>query len=60
VVIAAETTLSDGDGKPLDAPPLPEASLVDIGTRKGDTVAVRWGSYEGFLPADHLRPLLVK
>ncbi len=60
VVVAPETTLSDAEGKPLDAPPLPEASLVEIGARKGDTVAVRWGSYEGFLPADHLRPLLVK
>lgn len=59
VVVVPETVLEDDDGKPIDAPPLPEATLVELGARKNDRVAARWGSYEGWLPAAHLRALVL-
>lgn len=59
VVVVPETVLEDDDGKPIDSPPLPEATLVELGARKNDRVAARWGSYEGWLPATHLRPLVL-
>jgi hypothetical protein len=59
VVVVPETVLEDDDGKPIDSPPLPEATLVELGARKKDRVAARWGSYEGWLPTTHLRPLVL-
>ena len=60
VVVAVETQLSDADGNPVEGPPIPEASLVEVEARQGDRYPVRWGSYAGWLPAEHVRPLLVK
>lgn len=60
VVVALETKLSDADGNPIEGPPIPEASLVEVEARQGDRYPARWGSYAGWLPAEHVRPLLVK
>ncbi len=60
VVVAVETQLTDTDGNPIEGPPIPEASLVEVEARQGDRYPARWGSYAGWLPAEHVRPLLVK
>jgi tetratricopeptide (TPR) repeat protein len=59
VVVVPETMLEDDAGKPIELPPLPEATLVELGARKNDRVEARWGAYEGWLPAGHLRPLVL-
>lgn len=60
VVVVGETQLADADGNPVEGPPIPEASLLEIEARQGDRFPARWGSYSGFVPAEHVRPLLVR
>jgi hypothetical protein len=57
VVVAPEITLVDARAKPIAAPTIPEAALVELGPRRGDEVLVRWGSYEGLAPSDSVRAL---
>jgi hypothetical protein len=55
VIVVAEVSMRDEDGQPAQTPDIPEATLVEVGQREGDAVAVRWGSYEGFVPAESVR-----
>jgi len=58
VVVAPAVTLRGENGKPTDAPELPEAALVELGEAKDGDVLVRWGSYEGWVERGAVRPLL--
>ncbi len=60
IVVAPETRIEDEDGKPADAPVIPEASLVEVGPRKENRVLVRWGNYEGWVPWGAVRTLAVR
>ncbi|MBL8741734.1 MAG: hypothetical protein JNK04_11590, partial [Myxococcales bacterium] len=60
VVVVVEAALQDENGANTDAPAIPEATLVELSERRGDNVLVRWGSYEGWLPHESVRPLLLK
>ncbi len=55
VIVVAEVGMRDDDGQPIQGPDIPEATLVEVGEREGDAIAVRWGSYEGFVPAESVR-----
>lgn len=59
VIVDAEAVLEGDDDKRLDAPVIPEASLVEIGERKDDEVFVRWGNYEGWVPYRTVRAVVV-
>jgi hypothetical protein len=60
VIVVTEAALQDENGSNTDAPVIPEATLVELSERRGENVFVRWGSYEGWLPHDTVRPLLLK
>ncbi len=60
VIIVTEAALQDENGANTDSPAIPEATLVELSERRGDNVLVRWGSYEGWLPHEAVRPLLLK
>lgn len=60
VIIVTEAALEDENGANTDSPTIPEATLVELSQRRGDNVFVRWGSYEGWLPHEAVRPLLLK
>jgi len=60
VVVNADAALVDDKGKPVDAPSVPEAALVILGPRRGDQVRVTYGTFEGWLPRTHLRPLILR
>lgn len=60
VIVLVEAALQDENGANTDAPAIPEATLVELSERRGDNVLVRWGSYEGWLPHEAVRPLLLK
>jgi hypothetical protein len=60
VIVLVEAALQDENGANTDAPAIPEATLVELSERRGDNVFVRWGSYEGWLPHEAVRPLLLK
>ncbi|MBL9028655.1 MAG: hypothetical protein JNL21_41065 [Myxococcales bacterium] len=58
VVVAPALTLRDSSGKAVgDAPEVPEAALVELGDSREGQVLVRWGSYEGWVPRETVRPL---
>ncbi len=59
VIVAPGADITDDNGKSVGAPEVPEASLVEVGERRGDELLVRYGSYEGWVPARTVRPLLV-
>lgn len=59
VIVATGADISDDDGKSIGAPEIPEASLVEVGERRGENILVRYGSYEGWVPARAVRVLLV-
>jgi hypothetical protein len=60
VIVVVEAALQDENGANTDSPAIPEATLVELSERRGDNVLVRWGSYEGWLPHEAVRPLLLK
>ncbi len=60
VVITPEAALTDLAGANIDAPVMPEATLVELGERRAENVFVRWGSYEGWVAQSAVRPLLVE
>jgi len=60
VIVLPEASLEADQGNSSDAPAIPEATLVELGERKGDEVLVRWGSYEGWLPARAVRVIAVR
>jgi hypothetical protein len=55
VVVVPEIGMRDDDGQPTQAPDIPEATLLEVGERKDDVLLVRWGSYEGWVPAESVR-----
>jgi tetratricopeptide (TPR) repeat protein len=57
VVIASELRLLDDQGKAIAGDPLPEAASVEVGSRRGSLVHVRWGASEGWVPAADVRVL---
>ena len=58
VVVAPAVTLRDLAGKAVqDAPEIPEASLIELGESQDGQVLVRWGSYEGWVARETVRPL---
>lgn len=60
VIVVSEATLEGDAGKVADAPDIPEGSLVEVGERKDELVLVRWGNYEGWLPARAVRVLALR
>lgn len=57
VVVVAEITLTDEAQKALPGSAVPEGASVEVGSRIGDRVLVRWGSQEGYAPATSVRLL---
>jgi hypothetical protein len=57
VVVAPEVALRGEDGALVEAPVLPEGTLVEIGEQHGELVELRWGPYEGRVPWSSLRVL---
>lgn len=57
VVVAPEVALRGDDGALVEAPVLPEGTLVEIGPQLGELVELRWGPYEGRVPWSSLRVL---
>lgn len=58
VVVAGETSFVDEKGRAIpNQNPIPEASRVEVGDPKGDTVFVRWGASEGYVPMRAVRVL---
>jgi len=55
VVIVPEIGMRDDDGQPTTAPDIPESTLIEVGERRNDVLLVRWGSYEGWVPAESVR-----
>ena len=57
VVVAAESILTDDQGKPLGGDPVAEAAAVEVGERRNGLVHLRWGASEGWVPAAEVRVL---
>ncbi len=57
VVVATEVALRGEDGALVEAPVLPEGTLVELGEQHGELVELRWGPYEGRAPWSSLRVL---
>ena len=57
VVVAPEVALRGEDGTLVEAPVLPEGTLVEIGEQHDELVELRWGPYEGRVPWSSLRVL---
>lgn len=51
VVVAPEASMRDAKGQPVSAPAVPEGTLLEVGERDDASLFVRWGSYEGWVPA---------
>lgn len=57
VIIVSEVSLVDPNAKGQTQKPIPEASRVEVGDKSGDTIFVRWGSSEGYVPISAVRVL---
>lgn len=57
VVVAPEVALRGEDGALVEAPVLPEGTLVELGDQHGELVELRWGPYEGRAAWSSLRVL---
>lgn len=59
VVVASETSFVDDQGRSIPSQnPIPEGSRVEVDTTaRGDTVFVRWGANEGYVPMRAVRVL---
>ncbi len=57
VIVVPEASLVNAEGRAIDAPPIPEAASVEVGEGRSDTVFVRWGSTEGYVPLASVRVL---
>jgi tetratricopeptide (TPR) repeat protein len=60
VVVVREAHLSDEGGASQGGTPIPEAALLEVGSRSGRLMHVRYGNREGWLPAAAVRILRAK
>ena len=57
VIVVPEATLLDDQGRGMRGGAIPEATKVEVGDRRADTILVRWGSTEGHVPLASVRVL---
>lgn len=57
VVVASEARILDERGSALNTEPIPEAARVEILDRRGELVAIRYGTREGWTHRASLRAL---
>jgi len=57
VIVASEATLLNEAGAPTNGPTIPEAAAVEVGDSHGDTIFVRWGTNDGYVPLASVRVL---
>jgi len=57
VVVVPEVYLSDEAGVSQGGEAIPEAARVELGEQRGRLIAVRWGSFQGWIPRGAVRLL---
>jgi hypothetical protein len=59
-LVVPEAHMTDERGVSRPGEPLPEGAFLELGSRKGRLVHVRYGSVEGWIPAAAVRLLRIR